>query len=126
MCKKRLREDQMSTAVIDDCRRLAGYLVSREIRGNGDTDNAMRRVEQRYGVPFSTLWPLRYRPPRDIGASILARLVAAYQAETSRQQKLAAHELSIAKASGPASALVRAASSLAESENQRSVIDDES
>lgn len=104
----------MSTAVIEDARTMARHLVNREAKGPGDTENAMRRIEARYGVSFSTLWGLRYRAPKDMMASAYFRLQAAYQAECERQMRQIEHELEITKAkAGAASALVRAASALA-------------
>lgn len=45
---------------------IARRLVQAESRGPGDTENAMRRISSRWGVPFTFLWSLRYRPPADI------------------------------------------------------------
>lgn len=117
MCKKTLREEQMTSAV-SEARDWAKWLVQRESRGPGDLENAMRRIEARYGIPFSTLWSLRYRPPKDIFVSTFERLHAAYVAENERHQRLLKHEQEITKAkSRIASALVRAASALAGEED---------
>jgi len=102
-----------SAAFVDEAREISGWLVSRETRGPGDTDNAMRRVEQRYGIPHAILWACRYRPPKNTGAAIFVRLREAYQAETDRQQRLLAHEIELAKAARPDAFLVRAAVAVA-------------
>ncbi|WP_298966208.1 hypothetical protein [uncultured Roseibium sp.] len=96
MIKKSLREDQkMSVAA---AREMATGLVQRESRGPGDLDNAMRRVEAKYGVPYSVLWSLRYRQPKDILLGVFTKIRAAYQAECARQAALLEHELTITRA----------------------------
>lgn len=108
MSRLSLRETQKT--VVAEATEIANFLTHREARGNGDTENAMRRLEARYGVPFATFWALRYRKPKDIAGSILTMLRAAYQAECERQRKLLEHEIEIARARGLSSSpLVRAA-----------------
>ena len=87
----------MSGAVCE-ARGWANALVQRESRGPGDTENAMRRLEARYGVPFSTLWILRYRPPKDIYVGVYERLKAAYLAETEKQIKALQHDAELVRA----------------------------
>lgn len=77
---------------------MASNLVLRESRGPGDLDNAMRRIEAKYGVPYSVLWSLRYRQPKDILLGVFTKLRAAYQAECARQAALLEHELMRTKA----------------------------
>jgi len=60
--KKFLRVEQMLTTV-EQAQSWTDFLIRSEARATGDTDNAMDRVARRYGVPRSTLWGLRYRPP---------------------------------------------------------------
>jgi len=75
---------------------------------------AMRRIEARYGISFSTLWSLRYRPPKDIFVSTYELLRYAYLAEHEKHERLIRHELEITKAkSRIGAAVVRAAASLA-------------
>ena len=113
MSKKPLRVEQMTTAV-SEAREWAKWLVQRETRGPGDLENAMRRIEARYGISFSTLWSLRYRPPKDIFVSTYELLRSAYLAEHEKQERLLRHEREITKAkSRIGAALVRASSSLA-------------
>lgn len=86
----------------DEAKGWARDLVARESRGPGDTENAMRRIEARYGIPFGVIWSLRYRPPRDIMASVYFRLRAAYEDACERQMRALAHDLEITKAlAGP-------------------------
>lgn len=61
-----------AVAFVEQSRAWARDLVNADVRGPGDLDNAMRRVEARWGIPFAALWSLRYRPPKDVGASVYA------------------------------------------------------
>ena len=94
---------------------MANQMIVREARGPGDIDNAMRRLEAKYGIPHSFLWSLRYRPPQDILMGAWSRLVCAYQAECDRQKRLLDAELATAKAyeNAASSILVRAALAVA-------------
>lgn len=108
MSKKGLRVEFVASA-----RDWANALVRRESRGSGDTENAMRRLEARYGIPWRTFWSLRYRPPSDVLTSVFFRLKAAYEAECERQMRLIKHELEITRAkAGPNAASVRSVEAL--------------
>ena len=77
----------------------AETLVEKEARGcSGDTENAMRRLENRYGISWRTFWALKYRPPKDVLTEIYLRLHAAYLAECERQERLFRLEYEITKA----------------------------
>jgi len=76
----------------------ASWLVQREARGPGDLPNAMRRLEARYGIPYSTLLCLRYRKPRDILISVYVRICEAHRAECERQKRLLEHEAAMSTA----------------------------
>jgi hypothetical protein len=104
----------MSDAVyVEEASQWACLLINRESKGSGDTENAMRRIEARYGIPFATLWSLRYRRPKAIVTSLYFRLHAAYQQECQRQMRLLRHELEITKAiAGADRAAVREVQSL--------------
>lgn len=117
MCKKSLSEEQTQMSIAT-AREMASAIVQREARGPGDLGNAMRRIEQRYGIPYGLLWGLRYRPPKDIMLSAWTALRNAYDAECRRQARRLDHEMQTMKATGhdidPAlveeiSALVRSA-----------------
>lgn len=114
MCKFCLRRWQMSaSAFVDQSRAMARDIVNADVRGPGDLENAMRRVEARFGIPFSALWALRYRPPKDIGVSIYARLQAAHESVREAQMRKFTDEYERAKAASGADApLVRAAAAL--------------
>lgn len=81
-----------AAAYVDQATEWASAIVRRESRGPGDTEAAMRRIEARYGLPFSLLWSLRYRKPKGIETSLFVRLQSVYLAEVERQQRLLNHE----------------------------------
>lgn len=113
MGKNLLREDQMTSAVTE-ARDWAKWLVHNEMRGPGDMENAMRRLEARYGVAYSTFWGLRYRPPKDMFVSVYERLRDAYVAEHEKHERALKHEREITQAKSWAAAnLARAAAALA-------------
>lgn len=75
-------------------------MVQRESRGPGDLDNAMNRIEARYGLPFWTLWHLRKGRAKGIEASMLARIRAAYLDMCHRQASNLLHEIEVEAAAG--------------------------
>jgi hypothetical protein len=102
-----------AAAFVDHAALVASKMIAREARGPGDIENAMRRIEARYAIPYSVLWALRYRRPKQIAASAFAGIQRAYDLECERQIKLIEHERAITQAkSGFAAALVRAADAL--------------
>ena len=90
----------MNAAYVDDARRMARDLIARETKGSGDLENAMRRLETRYGVPYGFLWNLRYRPPKDLLMGLFLRLQEAYEQQLGEQIKRLEHERSITEAKG--------------------------
>ena len=74
-------------------------LVMRELLSpNGDLENAMHRLEARYGIPWRVFWNLRYRAPADVMVGVWRQLKAAYEIECERQERLLAHERHVAEA----------------------------
>lgn len=96
MCKKFLQEDQKMSAVAK-AQYMAEQLLRQETRGNGDTNNAMHRLARRYKLPYSLLWRLRYRKPKDMLLSHWTALCAAYEAECQRQAARLQHEYEITR-----------------------------
>jgi hypothetical protein len=68
-------------------------MVQRESRGPGDLDNAMSRLETKYGLPFWTLWHLRKGRAKTVEASMLARIRSAYLDMCQRQASNLLHEI---------------------------------
>jgi hypothetical protein len=90
-------------------------MVQRESKSPGDTVNAMRRISKRYSIPYSLLWSLKYRPPKDLYVSAYQKLEKAYESEINRGINSLRQERAITQAktwlgknlSRAASALVR-------------------
>ena len=92
---------RIMTGIID-ASAWANELVRRESRGPGDMENAMKRLEARYGIGWRTFWQLRYRPPSDVLVGVYLQLKTAYEAECTRQERLLRHEREVAKAKAKA------------------------
>lgn len=75
-------------------------MVQRESRGPGDLDNAMSRIEAKYGLPFWTLWHLRKGKAKTVEASLLARIRGAYLDMCQRQASNLLHEIEMEAAAG--------------------------
>jgi hypothetical protein len=114
VCKFLLRKTQMTDAsYVDHAAYWAAEIVERESRGPGDLDNAMHRAARHAGVPYSALWALRYRKPKDVLASIYFALRDAYEMERARQLQALKYDLEITSAkAGPHANSVRAAVAL--------------
>lgn len=103
----------MSTAHVEEAAGIAKWLTQREALGPGDMENAWRRLESRYGLPWRLFWALRYRKPRAIASHFYERLHDVYRAECDRQMKLLRHETIVTeKVAGLASHSVRSAYAL--------------
>lgn len=88
MFKKFLTGRQMSeTAFVQEAAHWSRELTRMRVRGPGDADNALRGIEQEYGINYWTLWQLRYRlaSVKKISAGAYASIKAAYDAERQRQ-----------------------------------------
>lgn len=75
-------------------------MVQRESNGPGDIDNAMNRIEARYGLPFWSLWHLRKGRAKTVEASLLARIRAAYLDMCAKQATGLLHEIEMEAAAG--------------------------
>lgn len=93
-------EGRMTNIDVETARSMASDLVQRESRGPGDLENAMRRLEAKYGIPYSMLWRLRYRPPADILCGVFRRITDAYRAQCERQITKLEHDIQVTKALG--------------------------
>lgn len=68
-------------------------MVQRESRGPGDIDNAMQRLETRYGLPFWSLWHLRKGKAKTCDVSLFVRIRNAYYDMCQRQADSLLHEI---------------------------------
>lgn len=96
--KKHWVSTQMSS--VDAAVDYANRMIEREIRGPGDTENAMRRIEAKTGVGYWTLWGLRYRRRelKTISADQFSRIQSAYHATCEQQLRALQHDLAVEKA----------------------------
>jgi hypothetical protein len=75
-------------------------MVQRESRGPGDLDNAMHRIEARYGLPFWSLWHLRKGKAKSCEVSLYQRIRGAYFDMCQRQADNLLHEIELEAAAG--------------------------
>ncbi len=95
----------------------SGALIEAESRGHGDFDNAMRRVARRHKINHSTLWRLRYSPPKRIDAGVLLTLFIAHlDIERQHQAKRLKDEVALQGDSFLVSRIGRALAALAGAE----------
>lgn len=82
----------------------AGYvrrMVETETRGWGDTDNALSRLEAKYGLPFWTLNNLRTGRAKTVEATLFNRIRAAFADQCGRHAARLLHEAETAMAVNP-------------------------
>ena len=73
-------------------------MVERETKGWGDQENALTRLEARYGLPFWSLDHLRTGRAKSVEAGLFQRIRAAYLDLCERQVAKLQHEIAIEKA----------------------------
>ena len=73
-------------------------LIGQEMRGPGDTEPAMRRIETQYGLPYWTLWHLWRGRAKTVEASVFQRLRGAYLNHCERKIATLQHELELERA----------------------------
>ena len=105
--------------VVSEACEWAKVIVRRESQGNGDHDNAIRRLCNRYeGLTPSMFNNLLYRPPKDMLVSKYLSLRSAYLSECERQERALRHEREITQAkSRLSSAFVAASDALGREED---------
>jgi hypothetical protein len=96
-CKEFKHEErEMSSADVasDYVRRM----VETESRGWGDQENALSRLEARYGLPFWSLNHIRTGRAKTVEAGLFARIRGAYLDLCERQITKLQHEIAVEKA----------------------------
>ncbi len=78
----------------------ASRLLDLEQRGSSDTEGALHRIEQRYGLSPNQIMHLRSRRAKSCDVSLFARLRGAYLDLCERQVAKLQHEIAITKATG--------------------------
>lgn len=71
----------------------ARKLINSEVRGPGDVESAMHRLEAKTGIGRWTLWGLRYSRRKTVNAELFNQVRGAYLAYCERQLKTLQHEL---------------------------------
>jgi hypothetical protein len=98
MCIKSEQElRQMSAAVA------TGYvrrMAEMETKGFGDDDNALRRLEARFGLSFWTLKYLKHGRAATVDADLFSRLRGAYLSYCEQKITTIQHELATERAIG--------------------------
>lgn len=81
------KRNLISSQLLEQARDWADELTHLEMRGPGDLEPAWRRLEARYGIPYSTFWSLRYRfdTLKDIWASLHVMLKVALDIERAQR-----------------------------------------
>lgn len=77
---------------IEEATKWIKAMVHRESRGPGDRINALRRLSNRYGVPYNLMWSCLYRPPKDLYVSMYEKLRNAYEQELNKGLNSLLHE----------------------------------
>ena len=94
-------ETKQQERALSSAEMAAGYvrrMVECETRGWGDQENALNRLEQKYGLSFWTLNNLRTGRAKTVEAGVFARIRGAYLDLCERQVAKLQHELAIEKA----------------------------
>lgn len=76
-------------------------MVENETRGWGDQDNALARLEARYGIPFWTLNHIRTGRAKTVEAGTFQRIRAAFVDQCGKHAARLLHEAETAKAVNP-------------------------
>jgi hypothetical protein len=91
-------EQRMSS--LDVAQDYARTLVRREVAATGGIDNALRRVGERAGVGYWTLWALFHRRRKAVDADTLGRLRGAMIRQLETEVRHLEHELQILRSAG--------------------------
>lgn len=84
-----------------------------ESRGAGDSINAMRRLSVKHGIPYSLLFALKYKPPKDLYVSAFEKLENAYEKQLRGAVSALDHERKLTEAkTGIGARIVAAANAL--------------
>lgn len=101
MSKSTKSMHQVRTMTIDAASDYARSILELETRGS-DTDAALHRLEQRYGLSPNQIIHLRSRRAKSCDVSLFARLRAAYLDLCERQVTKLQHQIAIEKATDDA------------------------
>lgn len=100
MTKSTNIQHQVQPMTVEAASNYASRLLDMEQRGSSDTEGALYRLEQRYGLSPNQITHLRSRRAKSCDVSLFARLRAAYLDLCERQVSKLQHEIAIEKATG--------------------------
>lgn len=89
--------EPMSAAVASEYVRT---MIHRESTGPGDSERAMQKIADKYGLSFWTLDHLRKRKAKTVEAGVFSRIRAAYLDVCERQVAKLQHQIAIERALG--------------------------
>ena len=92
--------NEVQPMTLDAASDYARHLVEMESRGPGDTEGAMFRLEQRYGIGANQLMHLRAKRAKSCDVSLFARLRMAYLDLCEAKLRTLQHKIEIEKATG--------------------------
>lgn len=99
MCKETKRLG-VSMSTVEQARSYVLRLMEHEVKGWGDQDNALSRLEARYGLPFWSLNNLRIGRAKTVEAGLYQRIRAAYLDLCERQVAKLQHEIEVERVLG--------------------------
>lgn len=92
-------KDEVKAMTLEAAQDYASLLVEMETRGS-DVEDALYRLEQRYGLSPNQILHLRSRRAKSCDIGLFARLRAAYLDICERQVSRFQHEIAVEKARG--------------------------
>ena len=98
------KETQHSEQKMSSAELAGGYvrrMVENETRGWGDTENALSRLEIKYGLPFWTLNNLRTGRAKTVEATLYEKIRSAFADQCARHAARLLHEAEVAMAVKP-------------------------
>jgi hypothetical protein len=96
---KNVHPVQVNKMTVEAASNYASWLLEHEQRGS-DTESALRRIKQRYGLSPNQIMHLRSRRAKSCDVGLFAQLRAAYLDICERQVAKLQHEIAVEKATG--------------------------
>lgn len=100
-CTKIKHPEQKVMSSADVASGFVRRMVETESRGWGDQDNALTRLEAKYGLPYWSLQNLRMGRAKTVEATLFNRIKEAFVDHCGRQAARLLHDAQLAKAVNP-------------------------
>jgi hypothetical protein len=98
MTKSMNIQHQVQPMTVEAASDYASRLLDLEQRGSSDTEGALYRIEQRYGLSPNQIMHLRSRRAKSCDVSLFARIQGAYLDLCKRQVSKLQHEIAMTEA----------------------------